>query len=196
MDFWTDRIETQATTPDDWRIFLRVHRSEETYGWGSVHVEGRFLTHRQGRKTYVLAKPCALRPRFTLTAALYDKPRGREIGRVVSTDWEGMDTVEIGNAQAWHYHADGVLVLWECYLFEPVREGARPVDDARHLAVWQAFEGQLVRWFSPRLIVTPAWEPVYQREEWQAFLRQMGYQIEASAGVKLLAEREMGQESV
>jgi hypothetical protein len=187
-DFWTDRVETPATGPDGWRIFLKLHRSEESYRFDSIGIESRFLTHERGRKTYVLARPCVLQPHFTLTAALYPEPSPTgEIGRVVGTEWEGMDTREIGNAQAWHYHADGVLVLWECYLFEHVRQGPGPAYDARHTAVWQAFEDVLVSWFTPGLIVTPAWEPVYRREDWQTFLRQTGYRVVDNVGIKSLA---------
>jgi len=182
-DFWTERIETQATV-EDWRIFLNVHRSEESYGWDSMGIERPYLSHREGCKTYVLAKPCILQPRFTLTATLHPESKGREIGEVTNVDWEGMDTVEVGRAQAWHYHPDGVLVLWECYLFAPWREGERPAHDARHRAVWQAFEDALVKWFEPRLILTPGWEPIYEQGAWQAFLRKMGYRLDGNVGLK------------
>ena len=181
-DFWTARIETQATI-EGWRVFLNVHRSEESYGRDSMGIERPYLSHRQGPKTYVLAKLCILQPRFTLTATLHPEPKGREIGRVTNVDWEGMDTVEVGRAQAWHYHPDEVLVLWECYLFEPWREGKQPANDVRHRAVWQAFEDALVGWFEPRLILTPGWEPIYEQDAWQAFLQKMGYRLDGNVAL-------------
>lgn len=161
-DFWTGQIETGAIINGYGPIFLKVHESREAYYELDTRLERDFLTHHRGLKTHILAKPCV--------AA------------------QNMQPIQAGNAQAWYYPQDGVLVLWECYLYDWVRKSPRPVEDPRHLAVWQAFEQEMIGRFSPRLVVTPAWEPVYETEDWQEFLKQAGYQIDGKLGVKFLEE--------
>ena len=51
-----------------------------------------------------------------------------------------------------------------------------------------------MEWFKPQLVVTPSWEPIYQQGDWQAFLKQAGYQIEGDAGVKRLEGTAEGDE--
>ena len=103
---------------------------------------------RGSRRIYVLGRPC------------YAGPAGK---------------VVMGNAQAWHYPEDEVLVLWECYLYEPYRRG-RPGDDRRLNRLWDCFESFLMERFNPRDIYTPSWEPIYSGAEWEEFLRGRGYE--------------------
>jgi hypothetical protein len=38
------------------------------------------------------------------------------IGQVKGSDLGGTRQTQIGNVQAWYYHQDQILVLWECFL--------------------------------------------------------------------------------
>ena len=70
-----------------------------------------------------------LEPEITLTVGLSSTPREMgAVGEVVDATWKGMRHVEIGQAQAWSYPAERLLVLWECYLFDRWRL-ADPLQD-------------------------------------------------------------------
>lgn len=145
-------------------LSLKLHISEGQYHRPDVGIESQFLSHDRGNKTYVMGRP--------VTAGMAPAER-------------------VGNAQAWYYHEDGVLVLWECYLYEYMRQSPRPIKDAKHLAAWRAFETEMIRRFQPQVVVCPAWEPVYETEDWQAFLEAEGYTIqEGNVAVKRLASRD------
>jgi hypothetical protein len=66
-------------------------------------------------------------------------------------------------------------MLWECFLFERHIQ-ADPTADPTLLALWSGFEGLLGDYFPhARRIITPSWENIYDREQWQEFLRLRGY---------------------
>ena len=68
-------------------------------------------------------------------------------------------------------------MLWECYLFEPVRD-EDPVADETLAVLWSGFEGVLREQLPDAArIVTPSWEDVYEQARWQAFLGAQGYQL-------------------
>lgn len=95
---------------------------------------------------------------------------------MVNVEHKSSRLQEIGQAQAWYYPADQLLVLWECYLFEGYRV-ERAEEDQVLLMVWQGFERFLAeRLPEAKRIVTPAWEDPYERKGWQAFLLAQGYQ--------------------
>jgi hypothetical protein len=56
------------------------------------------------------------------------------------------------------------------------------------VTLWRGFEGFLLgRIPGVSRIVTPAWDPGYSRQVWQAFLRRLGYEeLSAAAFVKKL----------
>jgi hypothetical protein len=86
-----------------------------------------------------------------------------------------MRHVAIGQAQAWFYPGDRLLVLWECYLRDPWRQ-ADPLRDPALAALWRGFEDRLLTRFpAANRIATPAWEDPYPGPAWQAFLAQQGY---------------------
>ena len=164
----------------DTGIHLRLHVADEP----STEPQELFpLRHQRGTRTYVHAKPYLLEPDVRLTVAL--APRvpapeaasrpGAEIGRVVGSEHRGWRRREIGQAQAWHYHEDRTLVLWESFLEERFRSGDDPAVDAAHVTVWQGFE----RWLLAHLCgverIMTTWEDEYDRDVWAKFLRQQGY---------------------
>lgn len=86
-----------------------------------------------------------------------------------------MRHVEIGQAQAWYYPSERLLVLWECYLFDRWRL-ADPVQDPALNGLWQRFEAELLARFpEAELMATPSWKDIYERPAWQTFLNQQGY---------------------
>lgn len=91
-----------------------------------------------------------------------------------------MKEVEIGSAQAWYY-PDGTLVLWECFLHTFAQD--QPIDrDPNMAALWEGFTRFLVQQFpAARQVVTTAHDPMYETEQYQAFLRSLGYEQVAKA---------------
>jgi hypothetical protein len=156
-------------------VRLRLHQSEETYHGRNV-AELVPLSHPTGSRTYVHARPYVLEPEVTLTVDLF--PIAREtgaVGKVVDSSWEGMRHVEIGQAQAWYYPGDRLLVLWECFLFDRWR-AADPVQDSALNALWQSLEDELrSRFPAAERLATPSWEDIYERSAWEAFLTRRGY---------------------
>jgi len=137
---------------------LRLHTSEESY-------------HGRAHELVTLSQPL-----ISLSVALTPEPTSEELGTVMDSQWEGFRHEEVGAAQVWFYPADRLLVLWEAYLFEPYTQPDPPQDSAL-ATLWTGFEAQLVdRFPTAERIVTPDWEDPYEGEQWQAFLRQQGYQ--------------------
>lgn len=154
-------------------IRLRLHTSEEKF---RDHQDLVPLVHKTGQRTYVLARPYILEPEITLTLGVYPKPTEQgAIAEVVGSDWVGFRHRDIGNAQAWYYPADRLLMVWECYLFEWCYQ-EDPRTDENLKALWTGFERHLLGQFpGTQQIVTPAWEDIYQRALWQEFLILHGY---------------------
>ena len=155
-------------------IRMRIHTSEERYSGGETIYK---LKQPRGDKDYVMAKPYILEPNITLTIATYPQPSSAgAIGEVLDSQWEGMRHRDIGNAQAWYYREDKVLVLWECDIFEWARQDKDPSENEVLTTVWTGFERWLLERFkATEMVVTPSWEPVYTNEVWQRFLITQGY---------------------
>lgn len=157
---------------------LKLHESEERL---RGHREIFPVRSRTGTRRYFHAKPYVLEPQITLTVDLSPahRPDGA-IGAVAGSTWEGMRHREIGQAQAWYYPADRVLVIWECFLLGPYRE-PEPVRDMSHLTLWTGFERALLGRLpeAERLVTT--WEDIYPREQWADFLTARGYAAEGGA---------------
>lgn len=175
--YWTDDVLLgDVPLPDGSSLVrLRLHQSEEVYHGRNI-AELVPLSQSSGGRSYVHARPYVLEPEITLTVGLFPTPRDTgAVGEVVDSAWEGMRHVEIGQAQAWYYPADRLLVLWECYLYDYWR-AADPLRDAALAAVWDGFERRLRTHFPHAArIATPSWEDIYERPAWQAFLTQHGY---------------------
>ncbi len=89
---------------------------------------------------------------------------------------------EIGNAQSWYYPADKLIVIWECFLESSYR--THPFKDDLYMStLWRAFEQWLIHQFPQAArIATPFNDPIAQTiEEYQEFLRVLGYQPIAKA---------------
>lgn len=174
--YWSDDVLLgEVRWPQETALVrLRLHQSEEVYHGRNV-AELIPLSQPTGTRTYIHARPYVLEPAITLTVGLSPTPQETGvIGAVVDSSWEGMRHVEIGQAQAWYYPADRVLVLWECYVFDRWRS-ADPLQDPGLNTVWQGFEVELLSRFPADRIATPSWEDLYERPAWQKFLSQRGY---------------------
>jgi len=148
-----------------------IHTSEEEYGPENKPGLQRSPLRPEGRYVSLHAKPCVLVPRYALSAAGSPtaKPGQLKAGGAAA------ERHPFGNAQAWFYPADQVIELWECEVSYPwSRED--PNEDSVLLTVWERFEQLLGRHFpAARQIITPDWEPAYEREAWRRFLRGRGY---------------------
>jgi hypothetical protein len=93
---------------------LKVHEATERYGRSH---EDLIRLDGPGTRNYFHGKPYQLIADHHLTVDLVAIPRPTgEIGTVESSDWEGFNHQELGNAQGWYYPANRTLVLWECFL--------------------------------------------------------------------------------
>ena len=104
------------------------------------------------------------------------------IGEVVGTQHEGFRAVQLGNAQAWYYHQDKTIVLWECFFDGRFRR--RPLaEDTNMQSLWQSFEHWLLQQFpEAQMVATPFNDPIAETiEEYQAFLASLGYSAIAQA---------------
>ena len=198
-DFWTDhlplftgQLPSYYTKPQ--KIWGRFHTSEERYLSGEHEIIP--LTHRQGTRRYVMMQPYILEPILTLTVGLYKKPKhyadqDSALGETVGQPrHEGFREVQIGNAQAWYYHEDRTIVLWECFLDSRFR--THPFARDKNLRrLWQAYELWLVQRFpDATTIATPFNDPIARSiEEYQVFLRSLGYVSIAEAAFGKRLER-------
>lgn len=132
---------------------------------------------RGQERLYVHARPFIQEPTVSLLIGLYPThQQGRPVGEVLSVCEDARRKRFIGDAQAWAYPEQKLLVLWECLLFEdwqmPTARG-----DAALAVLWTSFERELLRGVpETRRIVTPSWEPLYETDDWQDFLVARGYQ--------------------
>jgi len=174
VEFWQhDFIVGEAFVPEFKErklVRMRAHESEERF-----YKEKYYPVKGPGTRFYVAARPYVLIPEVHIEIELYPRPRGLEVGRVVRPEWVGMREIEIGNAQAWAYPEDRVVILWECYIFEPNRAKVPVKEDDLYVMVFKAFEKFLVDRFKPKVIVTPRWEPTVKEEEYIDFLKFMRY---------------------
>ena len=175
-DYWTDDLALgEVALPRERAIVrLRWHQAEERI---RDREELLPLQHKTGPRSYVHARPYVLEPAITLSVGLSPAPTETGVvGKVLASEWEGMRHREIGQAQAWYYPLDRLLVLWECYLFDAWRRDD-PVGDPALAGLWDGFEGELLRRFPEvQRVATPAWEDLYERPTWQTFLTQQGYE--------------------
>jgi hypothetical protein len=189
-DFWTERLLFfTAQFPTYYRepkqVHGRFHAGDECYFDGSREIIP--LTQRRGHRTYVMMHPYVLEPKLTFTVGLYTKPKQyadqeSPIGEVIGSNHKGFREVQIGNAQAWYYPADKIIVLWECFFEDRFRKDLLPVDTNMH-NLWQAFERYLVQKFpTATTLATPFNDPIAESlDEYQSFLKTLGYSPLAKA---------------
>ncbi len=156
-------------------IRARLHVAEEHYAT-STSREIIPLAQPRGTRSYVLLRPYLLVPDITITVGLFPQPTAQgAIDQVLASEWEGVRHVDIGNAQAWYYPQDRLIVLWECFLHDHYR-AADPTKDALTRMLWTSFERTLAERFpQAERIVTPHHEPVYDDLLYRQFLQSLGY---------------------
>src|SRR5205823_998319 len=125
----------------------------------------------------VMLHPYMLEPILTFSIGLYNRPKqyadqDPAIGETVGgPKQEGVRDIQIGSAQAWYYHKDRILEIWECFLCEDFR--THPfVDDPHMQKLWQGFEAWLIQQLPQATqIITPCNDPIAKTiGEYQAFL--------------------------
>lgn len=168
-DFFTERIAlftaqfpTYYSRPQE--VLGRVHTSQERYR--GTRDEIIPIREREGTRTYILMQPYVVEPKFTLTIGLYSNPKQyadqeSPIGEVIGTPQvEGFREVQVGNAQAWYYHMDRTIVLWECFFEDRFRKHPLP-DDPNMQKLWQSFEHNLLKQFpQATTLATPFNDPI------------------------------------
>lgn len=161
----------------------KLHASEETYRLGTFEQDIRPVATLKGKRTYVMLQPYVFEPILTFTVGLYQKPKqyadeGEAIGKTLGEPKQaGVREVQIGNAQAWYYHEDQTIEVWECFLDSGFR--VHPlVEDVHMRRLWQGFEAWLVQQFPKATrFITPFHDPIARSvAEYQTFLRTLGYE--------------------
>ena len=166
-DYWTEQIQlfiAQFPTyyTKQQRVWARLHTSEERF-IASKH-EIIPITEKAGKRTYVMMQPYVLEPILTIMVGLYDKPEryadqespvGRTIGQPKQ---KGFREAQAGNAQAWYYHKDKTIVLWECFL--DLRFRIHPfAGDANMQNLWKGFEHWLIKQFPQATTLATPFNP-------------------------------------
>lgn len=180
-DYWSreEFIATLPLPPQDHErdVFFLWHHSREKYGRN--HKELGLTLREPGERDYFHVKACFYSPRIVLTVALTPPEPGElgeEIGEVVGSRNEGRNRHEFANLQAWYYPIAKTLMLWEVDLYGSYGEEEDPTKDFLLSSLWVMFERRLIEQLPDcKQILTPHHEPDYDRELFQAFLRQRGY---------------------
>jgi hypothetical protein len=144
------------------------------------------LSH--GNRSYVMMQPYVVEPKLTLTIGLYNKPKhyadqDSPIGETIGAPQvQGFREAQVGNAQAWYYPTDKMIVLWECF-FDSRFHKHPFATDTNMQQLWQSFESYLLQKFpKAETLVTPFNDPIAESiEEYQAFLKTLGYSPLAKA---------------
>jgi hypothetical protein len=158
----------------------KIHMVGERYNFNNLghSLERNYLTNLKGQRIYLLMHPYVVQPNIVMNMVLQPKhyaDAGDIIGKTISSRVEGVRHHDIGNAQAWYYPEDNILVLWECFLHDHVRDF--PLLKDTHMAqLWTGFERWLLNQFpEAEKIVTPFADPIWEAKEYQSFLRRRGY---------------------
>jgi hypothetical protein len=182
-EFWTHRHELFTGTFRSFRnkpkpVYGRFHVSEERYFERRDEIVP--LSEASGTRSYVMFQPYVLVPNMTLTVGLYSKPKQYAdmepaIGKVVSSRVEDEREEQLGSGQAWYYHTDRILVLWECLLYDFFRVEQLGRDQNMR-SLWTSVEEWLRSQFpQTQQVVTPWSDPAFPTPAYQAFLRSLGY---------------------
>jgi hypothetical protein len=203
-DFWTEhrplftaQFPTYYTKPQ--KVWGKFHVSDEHYFEGSHEIIP--LAHRKGQRTYIMMHPYVLEPKLTLIIGLYNKPKhyadqDAAIGKTLGQPkHEGFREAQVGNAQAWYYHEDKTIVLWECFFDSRFRRQPLP-EDKNMQQFWNSFEHWLIKQFpQATTLATPFNDPIAESiEEYQSFLKKLGYAslAEAAFGKNIRREGKPG----
>jgi hypothetical protein len=135
-----------------------------------------------------MMQPYVLEPMLTLSVGLFNKPKhyadqDSAVGKTMGQPKQrGFREVQVGNAQAWYYPADKIIVLWECFF--DTRFSKHPFsEDTNMQNLWKGFEHWLLRQFpQATTLATPFNDPIAESiDEYQAFLKKIGYSPIAKA---------------
>jgi hypothetical protein len=91
-----------------------------------------------------MMQPYVREPKLTLIVGIYNQPKKYHdqespIGEVISSRHEGFREAQVGNAQAWYYHTDKTIVLWECFFNDRFRKDPLTTDKNMQ-KLWHSFE--------------------------------------------------------
>jgi hypothetical protein len=174
---FTAQFPTYYTKPQ--KVWGRFHTSVEQYTDSKKEIIP--IKEKKGKRTYVMMQPYVHEPNLTFTIGLYDKPKqyadqDSSIGEVIGSKHEGFKEVKVGNAQAWYYHTDKTIVLWECFFEDRFRKDTL-TKDKNMQDLWKRFELWLVKKFpKAQTVATPFNDPIAESiEEYQLFLKKLGY---------------------
>jgi hypothetical protein len=196
-DFWTERLPFfTAQFPTYYRkpqqLHGRIHTNEEKYEASRYEIIP--IRERKGKRTYVMMQPYVLEPKLTPTVGLYVNPKRyadqeSSIGETIGAPQvQGLQEAQVGNAQAWYYHRDKTIILWECF-FDSRFHKHPFATDTNMQQLWRSFERYLVQKFPKAVtLATPFNDPIADSiEEYQAFLKTLGYSPieEAAFGKKV-----------
>jgi len=188
--YWHDDIalgEASLFRGETYTIRMRLHTSTER---ASRRHEIVPLSDATRERVYVHGKPYILVPDVTLTVRLHDQPDPTgAIGEVAGSDWTGMRHEEIGQAQAWFYPADRLVILWECFPEARYRTSDNPLTDTTLRALWAGFESWLTERFPGARRLVTTYEDLYDRDRWQRFLADRGFAPVAPAAFARDLER-------
>lgn len=168
----------------------KIHQGEERYSLTRTELDIEPISIPRGTRTYLHMKPCVFVPDIRLTIGLC--PKSKHYADQIDARGEvrgvheqpQMKEVERGRAQAWYYHQDKTLTLWECFLASFVRDTtlAELAEDQNMHGLWTGFEHVLAGHFpQAQRILTPFDDPLFDRAEYQPFLASLGYQPRAKA---------------
>ena len=160
---------------EPWTLRVTAHLADEPYRRGS-QTELVPLMADRGTRTWVQTRAYILVPDLRPTVAVDPAADAGPLGTVQAAHWEGMKGERIGEAQAWYYHEDRLIVLWECFLEDRYHTGAAR-EDAALRALWSGFERFLLdRFPAATQLITTADDPLYDSADYQRFLTGLGYQ--------------------
>jgi hypothetical protein len=168
----------------------KVHQSEEQYSLRKAETDIEPIQTLRGTRSYIHCKPFVLVPDIRLTIGLYPTSTGEgAIGEVLEAHERKHREIEIGQAQAWYYPQDGVIVLWECFLHGFVRD--KPLlEDPNMSDLWRSFARFLRKQcIGAERIATPSHDPMFSNEAYHDFLSSLGYQPVAKAAWGKLIEK-------
>ena len=123
-----------------------------------------------GIRTYTLGQAYILTPELTQL-----EHWRRLTGQPLPERQRPLEDVRVGDVQSFFYAQDHTLVIWNVLML-PDHRGADPVTDPNLDTLWRGAEAFLLgRFAGVERIVTPSWEPAYERAAYHAFLRSLGY---------------------
>jgi hypothetical protein len=100
---------------------------------------------------------------------------------VLAAQERGQKEIVIGNAQAWYYPDDKLLILWQCFLETHYRD-LPLIQDSNMRQLWKSVTRFLLSLFpNAARLATPFHDPLFDTDEYLAFLRSLDYEPVAKA---------------